>query len=300
MERSEHDTTRAVSRKAADRSHAQERPYLLGIAGEHKGGFFLLEGLRELVIGRTEDCEVSLALDDLVSRRHARIEIDDAGRVWLADLESTNGTLVNGREVGRPILLRRGDRIFLGDATIFKLDYLSDEELARWLSTSVDALTECYNRAFFDARLAELFDLAKSRDRLLTVVMIDVDHFKNVNDEHTHQAGDFALQQVSAAMKDTLAREDPDAAACRYGGEEFVVIAPGCGPDRAKDLAEALRAQVEATRFEFEGEPLGVTISLGTATLGEQRYETAEALVRAADVNLLRAKREGRNRVVSG
>jgi diguanylate cyclase (GGDEF)-like protein len=299
MERSDYETTRAVARKGTVGHRTHERPYLIGIAGEHAGRFFPLEGLRELSIGRTADCEIYITVDDLVSRRHARIDLDDAGRVWLNDLDSTNGTLLNGREVSRPVLLRRGDRVFLGDSTIFKFDYLSDDEMERWQSALVDALTECFNRAFLDKRLDELFELSRSRSRPLSVIMFDVDHFKAVNDTYSHQAGDFALQQVAAVASSHFERLGIDATVCRYGGEEFVVLLPGCTSDDCARHAEALRGDVAGTSFEFEGATVSVTISLGTVTLVPTVYESADALLHAADENLYRAKREGRNRVVS-
>jgi two-component system cell cycle response regulator len=300
MERSDYETTRAVARKGGVDPRSAEHPYLIGIAGEHAGRVIPLEGLRELTIGRTADCEIFIAVDDLVSRRHARVDVDEAGRAWLADLDSTNGTLLNGREVSRPALLRRGDRVFVGEATIFKFDFLSDEELDRWQSALVDALTECYNRAHFDHKLQELFELSKSRGRTLSVVMLDVDHFKSFNDQHGHQAGDFVLQQVGGIANAYLEGQPLEGSVFRYGGEEFVVLLPGCELDDARRFAEGLRATLEGKAFEFEGVPLKVTASLGVATAGPGTFETPESLVKQADDNLYRAKREGRNRVVAG
>jgi diguanylate cyclase (GGDEF)-like protein len=299
LERSEYETTRAVARRRDDKREPNERPYLIGIAGEHAGRLLPLEGLTELIFGRSPDCEIAISLDDDVSRRHARLSIDEAGRAWLSDLGSKNGTLVNGREVSRPTLLRRGDRLFLGDATIFKLDWLSDEEMARWQSASVDALTECYNRAFLDAQIEELFSLAKSRDRPLSVIMLDVDHFKAINDKHLHQGGDFALKRVAAAIGAELEKAGADPLAFRYGGEEFCVLLPGFDTAAGRVVAEGIRAAIEAMHLEFKGATLRITISGGVATLGPTDYDGPASLLEAADARLYRAKAEGRNRIVS-
>lgn len=298
MDRSEHETTRAVTRRRSDRHLPDERPYLVGIAGEHAGRFLPLEGLKEIVLGRTPDCEVSILLDRDVSRRHARLTIDEASRAWLADLGSKNGTLVNGRELRGPTLLRRGDRIFLGDSTIFKLDWLSDDEMERWQSASVDALTECFNRAFFDMRLEEMFELARERGAPLALIMCDVDHFKRVNDTHGHQAGDHVLQQVATVIQREAEKRGADDLSFRYGGEEFCVLVPGAGAERGRVVAEAIRSGLEGVKMEFEGEGIRVTLSAGVAALDEGTFETPGALLRLADENLYRAKREGRNRVV--
>ena len=300
MERADYETTRAITRKSGARPRSDEKPYLVGITGEHACRFFPLQGLRELTIGRTSDCEIPIILDDIVSRRHARVEMLDEGEVRLVDLQSTNGTLVNGREI-TSATLHRGDRIFLGQQTIFKFDFFADEERANWEQAAVDALTELMNRGFFDARLAEYFTLHASLERPLSLIVLDVDHFKAVNDQNGHQAGDYALQQVAATISDELDRADIGAIPCRIGGEEFGVIVPSCDEAACARIAEALRGAVAEAILEFEGIPLRITISCGTATLQPRprNYETPEQVHRAADAAMYRAKNAGRNRVVS-
>ena len=300
MDRSEYQTTRAITRRTGSRPKSDEKPYIVGIAGEHACRFFALDGLKEVMIGRTADCEIAILLDDSVSRRHARIDLADGGDVRLVDLNSVNGTLVNGREV-TTATLHRGDRIFLGHQTIFKFDYFSDEEKGNWEHASVDALTEVYNRGFFDLRLAEYHRLHSELDRPLSLIMVDIDHFKEINDQHGHLTGDFALQQVAARMDAELEHADIGALLCRYGGEEFAVLIPSCDQPAAARIAEALRSAVAASTFEFEGVVVRVTVSCGTATLlPTGTASTPDKLVQAADANLYAAKRAGRNRIVSG
>jgi diguanylate cyclase (GGDEF)-like protein len=296
MKGSDFETTRAIARRSTAPRSGQERPYLVGVAGEHSGRFFPLEGRAEVYVGRGDDCEIVVVFDDIVSRRHCRVELGADGEFRLVDLNSTNGTLVNGREVSGAIL-RRGDRIFLGHSTILKFDFLADEERARWESASVDALTDFFNRSFFETRLEQMFQLARSRDRNLSLIMFDVDHFKKVNDEHTHQAGDFALHELASTVDGYLSRNRVDALACRLGGEEFVILLADCEIGAARGIAEGLRAAVADAAFEFEGALLRLTISLGCAAFVPGRHEAADQLVRAADDALFRAKREGRNRV---
>ena len=298
MERPEHETTRAISRRRSDRHVPDERPYLIGVAGEHAGRVLPLEGLKELNLGRQQDCEVAILLDPDVSRRHAKLTFDNAGRAWITDLKSKNGTLVNGKDLLGCGQLQRGDRIFLGDSTIFKIDWLTDEEMKSWQAASVDALTECFNRSFFDARVEEMFGLARDRGAPLGLVLLDVDHFKRINDTRGHQAGDHALQQIASAIQTESERPGVEGMAFRYGGEEFCVLLPGHDLARARAVAETMRNAVERLRLEFEGEPITATISAGVASTSEKQHESVAAFVRAADENLYRAKNEGRNRVV--
>jgi len=298
MEPTDQETTRGPVRPHGGPRRPEEKPFLVGIAGEHAGRLFPLEGLREVFVGRSADCEIHCYLDELVSRRHVQIEFDETGRAWLSDLESLNGTLVNGREVARPVLLRRGDRIYVGDSNILKLDYLTDDEVTRWQSAAVDALTECFNRAMLDSRAPELFERARARERSFAVIVVDVDRFKRVNDEHGHHAGDFVLQQVAAALVAWLETHAADASTYRFGGEEFVVLCPNLERNEAISLAEGLRRTVNDSPWTFEGAALSVTVSCGVASLDATEHDTFEELLREADENLFKAKRAGRNAVI--
>jgi two-component system cell cycle response regulator len=202
---------------------------------------------------------------------------------------------VNGREISATTLLRRGDRIFLGEATIFKLDWLTEDEVKQLQLANVDSLTEVYNRRFFDARLTELFALARERDRPLSLVMLDIDHFKQINDTFGHLAGDLALQRVAAALQDAVDPADTEPLVCRYGGEEFAILLPGVALDDAQRIAERARVAIDALRVEYHGAALRLTLSAGVASLPA---DAPESLVKTADDNLYRAKRDGRNRVV--
>lgn len=162
-----------------------------------------------------------------------------------------------------------------------------------------DPLTGVGNRAAFDARLALELERAARDGSEVGLLMIDADNFKRFNDTHGHQAGDRVLQAVARLFDESVRRVDYVA---RYGGEEFVVIAPTTSKQGIAQLAERLRAAVEAIALKWEGENLHVTISIGAAIASgfHDVQAAAVSLIRAADANLYAAKSAGRNRVSWG
>jgi diguanylate cyclase (GGDEF)-like protein len=158
-----------------------------------------------------------------------------------------------------------------------------------------DALTGLYNRARLDDYLAEAFSVVQRTGKPLSVIMVDVDHFKKVNDTHGHPAGDRILVAVAGCLG---ARLRPRDLVARYGGEEFVLILPETDGPGARVVAERTRQKVESLATDAGvAEPVRVTISLGCATFGPVSFANARALLGAADRALYAAKRGGRNRV---
>lgn len=156
----------------------------------------------------------------------------------------------------------------------------------------IDPLTGLYNQRYLMRHLRGLLEGGQNRE--LTVLMVDVDHFKAVNDDYGHAAGDKALRAIADALRANTRAFDSLA---RYGGEEFVVVMPGTSMDDAVQAAERLRAAVAATPFAYEaGRSVRLTVSIGAAC-SPLHATTPEALLRAADVALYAAKRAGRNRV---
>jgi diguanylate cyclase (GGDEF)-like protein len=156
-----------------------------------------------------------------------------------------------------------------------------------------DSLTDLYNhRHIVDLLQAEVERVGRYQEAF-SVLMIDVDHFKQVNDRYGHPMGDQVLREVAALLKDTLRAVD---ALGRYGGEEFMAVLPHTNAEEARATAERLRARVEGHAFGGK-EPLRVTISVGVATYPGEHADSAAAVVGAADRALYRAKDEGRNRV---
>ena len=243
-------------------------------------------------IGRGMENDVVLQSDS-VSRRHARIEVRGAG-YRVADMASTNGTYVND-EIVDDAQLNRGDQIKIGD-TILK--FLSGADLESqyhetiYRMTIMDGLTGVHNKRHFIEQLDRELSRAARHRRPLTLVMCDIDHFKEVNDEFGHLAGDHVLKEVAQLCK---SRIRPDDVIARYGGEELALILPETELAGGVLIADELRRIIAGTRFAFEDEDIDVTVSCGVAELdlGWSSYD----FVKAADHQLYEAKRAGRNRV---
>jgi diguanylate cyclase (GGDEF)-like protein len=267
------------------------------LSGERPGAILPITD-PELTIGRTDEAHVAFD-DESLSRRHARFARIH-GRYYVEDLQSTNGTFVDGRRVTEPVALEDGARIQLGVATVLRFG-LSDAAMvaeARRLyeATVRDPLTGAHNRNFLDERLRAEMSYAARHGTDVSVLFVDADHFKRVNDGYGHQAGDAVLCALAALLMRTMRIEDVVA---RYGGEEFVVVVRGIGAVGVLAVAERIRSEVEALVVEHEGRRIPITVSIGVAThSAERNVKTAEELIAIADAALYRAKEAGRNRIV--
>lgn len=168
----------------------------------------------------------------------------------------------------------------------------ANERLQRQALT--DALTDLPNRRFAMERLEQEWALTRRGDRALSCMMLDIDHFKAINDTHGHQLGDDALQQVAEALRKTARAQD---VVCRYGGEEFLVICPDSTAEAAYQAAERIRLAVELLRVPTANGHVPLTISIGVAQKDEGMTGVDE-LINRADNNLYAAKAQGRNRTV--
>ncbi len=156
-----------------------------------------------------------------------------------------------------------------------------------------DALTGSYNRRHLEERLNAECERHRRHARRLSLVMLDIDFFKAVNDTHGHQCGDQVLKSVAAGIGSAIRKSD---CLARYGGEEFCCLLPETGVENARALAEQLRRQVEAMSTNCQGREVKVTISLGVSELAGT--DTPETLLKRADEALYEAKRTGRNKVI--
>lgn len=250
----------------------------------------------EVIIGRSPKAEIQVDQES-VSRSHAKLSVEPE-KVTIWDMESTNGTWVNDERV-RSHVLRDGDLVKIG-RTIFKflsganVEALYHEEIYRL--TTIDGLTQIFNKRYFLDTLDREISRCRRYERDLSLVMFDIDHFKSVNDERGHLAGDYVLKALADLVKTRIRREDVLA---RFGGEEFAVVLPEVDLRGAKKFAEKIRRLVEAADFVFCGRRIPTTISIGVAGL-DRTIGDKEDLIQEADQRLYEAKRAGRNRVSSG
>jgi diguanylate cyclase (GGDEF)-like protein len=289
------DETKQTSRQALV-SGAREvaHPSLIILAGAQVGEMYRVSK-SEMILGREANADIQI-LDDSVSRRHARLLLGPAG-VQLEDLGSRNGTLVNGNPAIQ-LALREGDKIQLGANTILRFTYQDslDENFQRQMLDSAlrDSLTGAFNKRYFVERLENELRFAQRHRSPLSLLLLDLDHFKHVNDTYGHLAGDTVLKNFAAVVQETIRVED---VFTRYGGEEFAVIGRGVDPNNARVLAERIRSRWELTRHDVEGHVLQLSVSIGIAGLPDLTISDADTLIRSADNALYAAKSGGRNRV---
>jgi diguanylate cyclase (GGDEF)-like protein len=249
-----------------------------------------------LIIGRDTDCDLRIE-DASVSRRHVRIQPGLDGH-YAVDLQSTNGTFVNDRPATM-YKLKDGDYLRVGN-WIFR--YLTGgnveaeyhEEIYRL--TIIDGMTGVHNKRYFLEFLDRELARSARHARPLSLTMIDIDHFKKVNDEMGHLAGDYALRELTACIRDAVRKEELLA---RYGGEEFALVLPETTNQGAVQMAGRLRELIAARPLIFEDKPFSITVSLGVVTTEGDESMTPTELIRLADEKLYEAKNTGRNRVVA-
>jgi two-component system cell cycle response regulator len=254
-----------------------------------------------IVIGRDADCDLVLRDYD-ISRRHVEIEQKGSKTLVIKDLGSTNGMFIGG-ELAKEGVLKEGDKVLLGRQTVLKFVLMDDlEETCQkqiFESSTRDALTGIFNRKYFGQKIVSDISFANRHQVPLSLLMLDIDHFKKINDTYGHNTGDHVLVQVAQIIAGTLRDDDMVA---RYGGEEFVVIAQGVGFDGGKILGERIRKRIEEEFSKPEKTArarLQVTISVGVASVLAGADANENLMISTADQNLYHAKEKGRNRVVA-
>ena len=290
--RQDDGTTQRRSIRPA-RAEGGEPPACLVVLQGQRLGQRIDIGDRPLVIGRAPECEFQI-LERSVSRQHSRIWREPSG-YRVKDLDSTNKTFLNDQ----PIIeaeLKDGDHITIGSCVLKFMDRSSVEaryhEEIYQLAT-VDPLTDLYNRRQFLELLEKELARAANHRRPLALLIIDIDHFKAINDRYGHPAGDGVLKRVARTVS-AHAREEFIIA--RIGGEEFAAVLPEHTVEQAAEFAERLRVAIAEHDMGTEGGPQRVTVSIGAAAWLAGMTGSGE-LLRAADEQLYRAKQEGRNSV---
>lgn len=274
-----------------------EKLYLVVLAGSSVGKMFPLDG-KLVAIGRDDAADIQI-LDAGVSRQHARVAAREGGIPYIEDLGSRNGTLVNGEAITEIRQLRAGDKLQIGANTVLRVSH-SDEietQFARKMYNAAlrDGLTGAYNRRYLDERLVAEVSFSVRHETPFALLVLDIDHFKRINDSHGHACGDLVLKGLTDLMMRKIRAEDVLA---RYGGEEFVVICRETDASRAAILAERIRTAVEHHPFMAQGHELKITLSVGVADLSHATPCNGPTLLESADKALYRAKEQGRNRVI--
>ena len=274
----------------------RDRALLIRTDAANAGQVLKLSGDR-FGLGRHPDNQACVD-DDGISRFHARISIDKT-KYWVEDLGSSNGTYINGRRI-TSCELNNGDTLNLGPRVSFRFSAATEHEervLKQLYESSVrDPLTGAFNRHYFSSQLASEFAYAARHEQPLSVILLDIDFFKTVNDTHGHLGGDAALVHLSRVFAKGLRTEDLLA---RYGGEEFVILLRAIPVDRAVAVAERLRQSLESQPVIYGETRFTITASFGCASLACCQASTTDGLIEAADRRLYRAKEDGRHRVVS-
>lgn len=275
------------------------RPTLTVLAGPDLGRVFsLIPG--KSIIGRGVETSVHIPHES-ISRRHCEIEVSQEGAAFLRDLSSTNGTRVQERDiVDQTVQLEGGEQIRLSKKVALKFAFQDHLELTAqedlYSNAVRDALTGVHNKRFFMERIEHEVAYAARHGTPLSLLLFDLDHFKQVNDTYGHAVGDQVLITVAQRVHNTLRSEDIFA---RFGGEEFIVLMRGTPQSEALNVAERIREAIAAKEITSDDVSLTASVSIGMAMHDIQHTPNAAALIALADTRLYTAKALGRNQVVS-
>jgi diguanylate cyclase (GGDEF)-like protein len=247
------------------------------------------------MLGRDPECTVPLH-DFGVSRQHAIIRPTGKGDYVLQDLQSTNGTRVNGVPVPGTRVLRDGEKIFVGDTVLRfaladKMDIDFHSEVATLVST--DPLTGLPSKRRFDQAFEFALEDARQSGSSMALLMMDMDGVKQINDTHGHLFGAHVIGETGRLIARVVGAKGQ---ACRFGGDEFSAFLPGHDLIAASEMGEQIRRAIEAAGMEKDGIPLRPTISVGVACYPNVADDFI-TLVAMADKALYRAKEMGKNRV---
>lgn len=282
------------------RSDSRLVPTFTVLEGPEIGAFHAFDpGRRAHRVGRGDDADIRIA-DASVSRVHAVCIVSSRGErftVRLDDNGSTNGVMVNGRTV-QSVILISGDKVRLGDI-LLRFEWLAEEEIRyhsdvseRVRAAERDPLTGLLTRLYLETRLPRLLEEVDRRGQPASCLLVDLDHFKSINDVHGHLAGDGVLARIGAVLLEVLRETD---SAIRYGGEEFLAILPGLELADAVAVAQRIRLALRDVSMHDIAPGLTVTGSVGAAERGPQ--ESLDAWFERADLALYEAKAAGRDRV---
>ncbi|MBT3236167.1 MAG: GGDEF domain-containing protein [Bdellovibrionales bacterium] len=290
------DINAALSSSEQEAEAADRPAALLVVGGDLNGTIFnLFPG--DITVGRNADNLIPLEFQG-ISRYHMTIVVSETDeQVTLNDGGSKNGTYLNNKRLIDPQALEKGDIIKIGSMALKYLPKGDPERLTYDklnYEANVDAFTGCYNKTYFNNTCSREVKKSKVTGHPLSLMLFDLDHFKKVNDNFGHDAGDYVLKELADLIREHGAREMDTFA--RYGGEEFVILLPKTTIKQAYEIAERIRKSVEEHSFVYEEDTLPITISVGIADYREG-VDNGTDLFKRADKAVYGAKNEGRNRV---
>lgn len=271
----------------------ERQAVLIVLNGPEIGRRFVLHGASS-VIGRDPERANIVLSDRTVSGMHARIDFDPgSGQHFVTDLESRNGVLVNlDRTQNSP--LSREDKLFIGSVVLkFTFEDMLESSYRTRLDEllNLDELTGLPVKRVFDYELRRAFERSHSRNTRLSMLMMDLDGLKRINDTYGHLLGSHTIAESGRIIGRAIGRKG---LACRYGGDEFISFVRHLSLDQTGQLAERIRSRIEQHRFKLNGQEVKPTISIGIAERTEFVQSPTE-LVLIADEALYRSKEAGRN-----
>lgn len=274
---------------------ASDKPAaLLVVGGELNGTIFDLIS-EETTCGRSIDNTIQLEFQG-ISRQHLKVMLEDQD-AFIEDCGSKNGTFLNNQKVEGKSQLNKGDIIKVGSIALKYIPAGDPERVAYDklnLEANTDQHTGCYNKAYFNKSLDLEVRKSKVTGNPLSLIIFDLDHFKKLNDNFGHDAGDYVLKEMAGIVRQNGVREQDVFA--RYGGEEFVILLPKTNLKHSFEIAERLRKLVEDHMFKYDGQKLPVTASIGVADY-RQGVSNGTDLFKRADSAVYKSKENGRNQV---
>lgn len=280
---------------ASANKEAEDKPAaLLVVGGDLNGTLFDLTA-EEVTVGRSAKCDIPLEFNG-ISREHFKLVVHGDGYA-LVDLGSRNGTFLNNSKVEGQQVLEKGDIIKMGAMALKYLpkgdpERLTYDKLQHEANT--DGLTSCFNKSYFNKKLDLEVKKSKVTGTPLSLIVFDLDHFKKLNDNYGHDAGDYVLKELAEVIRTNGIRETDIFA--RYGGEEFVVLLPKTNIKQSYEIAERLRKAVEMHDFIYDDNKLPVTASIGVSDY-RQGVNSGTDLFKRADSAVYKSKEGGRNQV---
>lgn len=278
-------------------------PTITIIKGKNAGSRIQVGEDHQYVIGRNDDCDIMID-DSSVSRAHAIVWtdwIENERIVKLKDLGSTNKTMLNGKEIDIEEL-SPGDKIFIGSSVL--LFEIQDGIVAKFYEeiinkaeeSEVDPLTKLLSKRFFMEALPKMYEEMVATGRCFSLIILDLDYFKGINDNFGHDIGDEILKALSEIVRKSIRKED---LAMRYGGDEIVIGLPNTDIRNAREIAERLRVSVEECDCSHLniGRKLSVSIGVGSSHGKKGIKNKFEEIMKSADDALYESKRKGRNAV---